>query len=186
MHILIIDNLTIRIEEIKALLRGHTYEVAVFFSLDLNNLDRFDFIILSGSSKLKDFNLYNSQIQLIQNTTKPLLGICFGLHLISYAFGTRRSLLNKKAHKTELIKEIQPSYLFNNLSTLFVYNAHRWAVKKAPQGFETLATSDNGVEVIKHKDKKLYGFQFHPEVKVNNNQGHKIFNNLLCKLDNFN
>jgi GMP synthase (glutamine-hydrolysing) len=48
--------------------------------------------------------------------------------------------------------------------TLFVYESHRYCVAKLPEGFESLASSlECEYEVFSHKEKKMFGTQFHPE-----------------------
>jgi GMP synthase (glutamine-hydrolysing) len=48
--------------------------------------------------------------------------------------------------------------------TLFVYESHRYCVAKLPEGFESLASSlECEHEVFSHKEKKMFGTQFHPE-----------------------
>jgi GMP synthase (glutamine-hydrolysing) len=48
--------------------------------------------------------------------------------------------------------------------TLFVYESHRYCVAKLPEGFESLASSSECEhEIFLHKEKKMFGTQFHPE-----------------------
>ena len=44
---------------------------------------------------------------------------------------------------------------------------------------EILARSNTAIEVIKHKSKFIYGFQFHPEVIMSDNESTKILLNLI-------
>jgi len=60
-----------------------------------------------------------------------------------------------------------------------VYEAHRWIVKTLPECLIGLARSKDGFEIVKHKDKKIYGLQFHPEMFVESTCGAEIFGNLL-------
>ena len=55
---------------------------------------------------------------------------------------------------------------------------HGWSVAVIPKDFELLAESTY-IQCIKHKDKFIYGSQFHPEVEVSYNEGKKYMTNFL-------
>ncbi|HSX43935.1 MAG TPA: hypothetical protein VLE69_01380, partial [Candidatus Saccharimonadales bacterium] len=48
-----------------------------------------------------------------------------------------------------------------NSQKLEQYEAHTWHVTEAPKGFDVLADSDYGIEIIKKRD--IFATQFHPE-----------------------
>jgi GMP synthase (glutamine-hydrolysing) len=51
-----------------------------------------------------------------------------------------------------------------DMKTLLVYESHKYCVAKLPEGFESLASSIHCEhEIFAHKEKKLFGTQFHPE-----------------------
>ena len=54
---------------------------------------------------------------------------------------------------------------FKNNKTYQVWMSHSDAIKKLPQGFESIASSDNCKSAaVQNTNKKIYGVQFHPEV----------------------
>ena len=58
-----------------------------------------------------------------------------------------------------------------------VWTSHKDEVRTLPPDFKLLATSSLcDIEAMKHKDKPIYGIQFHPEVH-HTKQGHLIFEN---------
>lgn len=63
-----------------------------------------------------------------------------------------------------------------------VFESHRFAIEKISNVIEALATSDHGIEMIKHKDKPIYGLQFHPESFIDKTQGDEIFLKILENL----
>ncbi len=79
------------------------------------------------------------------------------------------------------IQIIENDHIFNDLPNFKVYEAHRWKIDKVPDGFVVLAQSDECIQAIKHKNREVYGFQFHPEMFVDKTCGDEIFNNLLKK-----
>ena len=74
--------------------------------------------------------------------------------------------------------------LFEGLAPeIDVWSSHKDEVKTVPEEFEVLASSNLcDVESFKHKDKDVYGIQFHPEVH-HTPKGEVIFNNFykICK-----
>jgi GMP synthase (glutamine-hydrolysing) len=63
------------------------------------------------------------------------------------------------------IRIVQADPLFDGLPDPFtVRESHVCEVKALPPGFDLLATNDNcRVQAMKHRDRPLYGTQFHPE-----------------------
>lgn len=186
MNLLIVDNGTVRISELQKLLENHTYEIMKLGDIDLGIADRFDAIVLSGSSKFPIFgneDLYRDEINLIKNSTKPIIGICLGFQLIAYAFGAELKRVDKKIRGIIEISIVESSELFLQLPNFSVFESHRWVVEKSPENFITLAVSKDGVEAFRHKNRKLYGFQFHPSVFPDKTCGDEIFNNLLTVLE---
>ena len=64
-----------------------------------------------------------------------------------------------------------------------VWSSHKDEVKTIPEEFEILASSTLcDVESFKHKDKDVYGIQFHPEVH-HTPKGEIIFKNFykICQ-----
>jgi anthranilate/para-aminobenzoate synthase component II len=57
-------------------------------------------------------------------------------------------------------------------------------IKKLPSILIPLAESRDGIEIIKHKFKNIFGLQFHPSVFPEKTYGNEIFNNLLNILKN--
>ncbi len=185
MHILIINNGTVRIDDLKKLLNIYTYDIVKLGEINSSQASKYDLIILSGSSTfsiLGNEKLYKNEIQLIKNCKTPILGICLGFELIAFSYGAKLELLDKKIKDIIDISVLESGGIFNNLPNFSVYESHRWVVKKAPEEFLVLAESKNGIEVIKHKDKNVYGFQFHPSAFTDLTCGDEIFKNLLNSL----
>lgn len=182
MEILIINNGTKHLGKLKELISFNNITIINPSEIDFSGTKKFDLIILSGrKSNLK--NQFKGQhlkeIELVRNTQKPILGICFGLKLIAYAFGGKSEKLPKKKIGIVKIKVIKKDKVFKNFSNFKAYESHFWALKKLPKDFIGLAKSESGFEIIKHKRKMIYAFQFHPEMFVKKNSGAEIFNNFL-------
>ena len=100
----------------------------------------------------------------------PMLGICYGMHLLNQHFGgTVRPGLRREYGQTEINLQ-QDCALFEGLATRqIVLMSHGDSVAQLAEGFETCAVSDGVIGAIHHRQKHLYGVQFHPEVDLTEN-----------------
>ena len=114
----------------------------------------------------------------------PLLGICLGHQIITQFFGGIVSRGEKAEYAQMEITVEKENDLFRNLDKkLIVWESHKDEVTELPDDFECLASSDIcRFEAIKHKEKPIYGVQFHPEVN-HTPKGEEILKNFLyvCK-----
>lgn len=60
-----------------------------------------------------------------------------------------------------------------------VYENNEYVATELPPDLICLARSKDEPEVIKHATKPVYGFQFHPEMFVNETDGEKLLQNFL-------
>jgi GMP synthase (glutamine-hydrolysing) len=144
-----------------------------------------DGIVLSGGSPRigLDGELGNCA-ELIDKANSPILGICAGHQFIARHFGGRvESSKIPEFGKVELIIITKDSLFDKIPKKSIIWTSHNDEVTKIPKDFLRLATSENcEFQIIKHKDKNLYGLQFHPEVE-HTEYGIQIFKNFikLCK-----
>ncbi|MEM7342978.1 MAG: glutamine-hydrolyzing GMP synthase [Chloroflexota bacterium] len=100
---------------------------------------------------------------------KPVLGICYGMQLLTHRLGGQVDPGNERefgSAEIELVDTSSP--LFNQLrasNTLSVWMSHGDRVTQLPTGFEILAKTSNApYAAIGQTARHLYGLQFHPEV----------------------
>ena len=143
-------------------------------------------VIFSGGPK--SVNERNSPriLPFIYDSNIPILGICYGLQLISKNFGGIISPSDDREFgKTNLfLKKNSP--LIDGVVALKkkhqVWMSHADKVEKIPNGFETIASTENCQYAIIHNLKKqIFGVQFHPEV-VHTKGGKKILENFVKKI----
>lgn len=111
----------------------------------------------------------------------PVLGICYGMQLISHVMGgTVEPPKSGGEYGLTATTLRENSTLFKNMPPRAkMLMSHFDAVTKAPDGFEVIAATKHcKIAAIADDGKKLYGVQFHPEVK-NSDQGTEIFRNFL-------
>lgn len=122
-------------------------------------------IILSGgpaSVYAEDAFLIDKQLFELK---VPVLGICYGMQLISHLHGgTVQRATKQEFGFSELIIDNQED-LFGNIPVKSqVWMSHADHIEGMPINFIQIAHSENSISAIKHSEKKIYGLQFHPEV----------------------
>jgi len=109
----------------------------------------------------------------------PIFGIGYGMQLIADHFGGKIEAANKVAYEKGTMTVTDAGELLKNTSeTQTVWLDQGDQVTDVPEGFKVHATSENVVLAMSHPDKKLYGVQFHPEVK-HTTHGTDILKNFL-------
>lgn len=115
----------------------------------------------------------------------PVLGICYGMQLLTQAFGGQVGHSNKREYgQANLsIQDEIASPLFEGLGEhIQVWMSHGDKIEATPAGFVALATSENSpYAAMSHPERQLFGVQFHPEV-VHTPQGQKILENFVVKV----
>lgn len=138
-------------------------------------------IILGGGPSIE--NIGNCK-DIIKNINVPILGICLGHQIIANVFGGETTSAEIESYaQIELNIERQVGIFEDIGDTLKVWASHKDEVITLPDDFEILASSSKcSIEAMKHKDKEIYGIQFHPEVQ-HTPRGGEIFENFykICK-----
>jgi len=139
-------------------------------------------IILSGSPlsicDLKALN-FNKKILFLG---KPLLGICYGHQLIARELnGKIRRSTSKEFGKAKLKIHKKKGIFYGLKDNQIVWMSHHDEVSALPKNFEVIgSTNDCKIAAMANFKKKIYGFQFHPEV-THTKQGKKMLENFLFK-----
>ena len=97
----------------------------------------------------------------------PVLGICYGFQAMAYALGANvdKAALGEYG-KTETFIDKSEGLLDGSPADQNTWMSHGVAVKTAPEGFEVLAHTEGApVAAMQDESRKLYGVQWHPEVK---------------------
>ncbi|MDN6028817.1 MAG: glutamine-hydrolyzing GMP synthase [Lactobacillus sp.] len=98
----------------------------------------------------------------------PILGICYGMQLMSYNLGGKvEPAANSEYGRAKLAIEDAASPIVKGLpAEQFVWMSHGDLVTAAPKGFSVVASSHNcPIAIIANEAKRQYGIQFHAEVR---------------------
>ena len=163
---------------------GYTHvEVHRNDQISLEEIERFDKIILSPGPGLPGEAGILLDVIRQYAPTKSILGVCLGEQAIAEAFGGSLINLPEVHHGVSSeIDVIDDDVLFYDmLSTLDVGRYHSWAVNPdtLPDCLKITAVDKNGmIMALKHKEYDVHGVQFHPE-SVLTPQGEIIVKNWL-------
>jgi GMP synthase (glutamine-hydrolysing) len=112
----------------------------------------------------------------------PVLGICYGLQLISQNLGGQVVPGgDRREFGKAMVEVLEPDTLFIGLPAQFQgWMSHGDRVERIPQGFRILAQSGNIIAAAADESRKIWGLQFHPEV-IHTHNGTKILENFVTR-----
>jgi len=110
----------------------------------------------------------------------PVLGICYGFQVLAQALGGRVDKTGKREYgATDLKLSSSGTLLASQPEIQVCWMSHGDQVMEAPSGFEVLAsTATTPVAAFENLDKRVFGVQWHPEVK-HSEQGQQVLKNFL-------
>lgn len=110
----------------------------------------------------------------------PILGICYGLQLLTLAAGGRvEPALTREYGKAKLVLKHDSQLLLSDYDQSTVWMSHGDHVSAAPEGFVVTATSEDDIICgIEDVERRIYGLQFHPEV-AHSEYGKQILENFI-------
>ena len=151
--------------------------------ISLDEIARFDKIILSPGPGVPSESGILLDVIKTYAPTKPILGVCLGEQAIAEAFGgTLINLPNVHHGVSSEVDIIEDDILFNGLDKkLEVGRYHSWAVQKEslPECLKITAVDEEGmILALAHREYDVRGVQFHPE-SVLTPKGEEMLKNWL-------
>ncbi len=151
--------------------------------LTINEVERFDHIILSpGPGLPEEAGLLKSIIE-TYHSTKKIFGVCLGLQAIAEVYGCKLKNLKQVYHgiKSE-ITITKTSKLYNGLpQKIEAGRYHSWVIDEETLVQELHVTSRDShgqIMSIEHQSDKVYAVQYHPE-SIMTPVGNQILENFL-------
>ena len=140
-------------------------------------------MILSGgpsSIYAKDAPKCNPEIF---NLDIPVLGLCYGHQLIAFLFGARVEPAKKREYGISYAVVDSPDDVLKDLEgNQKVWMSHGDTVYELPERFEILAHTENcPIAAFKHREKPIYGLQWHPEV-IHTENGIQMLRNFVFEV----
>lgn len=146
---------------------------------EVKNKKPIGIIFTGGPNSVYDDNAPNIDKEIF-DLGIPILGLCYGMQLISKTFGAVVEKAEKKEFgKTLCIKDKDSKLIQNMKNETIVWMSHQDQVKKLPCGFDFIQhTSTCPYAAIENEEKKIYAVQYHPEVN-HSQEGSKLIQSFL-------
>ncbi len=123
-------------------------------------------IILSGGP----MSVYESDAYKIDSKifelNIPILGICYGMQYMIHNFGGKVSKSDYKEFGQKDVEIISECKLTKGISKkTSVFMSHNDSVEELGDNFIAIGKTNEHIAIVKHKEKEIYGTQFHLEVE---------------------
>ncbi|HPJ31741.1 MAG TPA: gamma-glutamyl-gamma-aminobutyrate hydrolase family protein [Mesotoga prima] len=165
--------------------QGIEYRIYNIFNDELpQDENLYSAVIIAGGDSMRNYIDWNNRIyqggEIILRGEVPILGICLGHQIISRVFGS--VLYYSEERRWHEITFVKQDEIFDGFEDgLLVWENHSYAVASLPEEFEIFAKGNvTPIQMMKHKDKPIYGVQFHPETQgrfLSNPPGWKLIMN---------
>ncbi len=158
---------------------GYLAELVPWNSSELVEGDHVRGVILSGGPASVHDPEAPGLDKAILKSGKPILGICYGMQLLTHELGGSVVQSNIREFGPAICHHDRPGHaLLESIPREFnIWMSHGDQVAQLPEGFFLLGTSGEVPAIIAHEESPIFGVQFHPEVT------HSEFGSVL--LDNF-
>ncbi|HEU4749003.1 MAG TPA: glutamine-hydrolyzing GMP synthase, partial [Gemmatimonadaceae bacterium] len=138
-------------------------------------------IILSGGPN----SVYGDNVPLAERGVldiAPVLGICYGMQLIAHIEGGKVIRTDRREYGRAEMRVLEPAGLFAGFDAdehVTAWMSHGDHIEEPPEGYRVTAESrGNPISAFQHRDRPIFGVQFHPEV-AHTPRGGEIISNFL-------
>lgn len=113
----------------------------------------------------------------------PILGICYGSQLIAHLLGGKVEHASVSEYGKTLIKVDNTKPIFKDIKEeSIVWMSHTDYISKCPTGFEVIGhTKECPIAALQNENKKIYAFQYHPEV-MHSEFGFQMLKNFVYEI----
>lgn len=149
-------------------------EIGVFSELmshkitaqEIRDINPLGIVLSGGPNSVYDEGSFDIDPEIFE-LGLPILGICYGMQLISHKLGGKVESASESEYGVAPLALKAKSELFANTpDTQDVLMSHGDRVVEIPEGFHVVATSPNSpFAAVENTERRIYGIQFHPEVR---------------------
>lgn len=153
------------------------------FDTDLNRFSNIlpSGVVLSGGPK----SVYDPDAPALNLSVfdwdRPILGICYGLQAIAHSImpGSVEKADRREFGRAKLRIDRPGDILEGVQEGSVVWMSHGDHIIELPAPYEVIAHTENApVAAVKHRERPIFGLQFHPEV-IHTEQGDRIIENFV-------
>ena len=170
-RILVFNNRSETLDKLVKSVENMKIEVTVKRPLEDFQSDDYGGIIISGGFLEQDKykEILNWYKKVLQQTQIPILGICVGLRIMGYCYGSRIRRLEKEEKCNVTISFHKEYPLTPERKEITAYETHLYELITTGKNLENYGSSETcKIQAVKHKNKMQYGVQFHPEIHEEN------------------
>ncbi|HBW82666.1 MAG TPA: GMP synthase (glutamine-hydrolyzing) [Gammaproteobacteria bacterium] len=148
-------------------------------------------IVFSGGPESANTALSPRPPAFLYEMGLPILGICYGMQIMAEEFGGRVEASDKSEFGSAQVNVVADSALLDGIedrclesgaSQLDVWMSHGDKVTAVPPDFQIVASTDSApIAAMRHRNKPLFGIQFHPEV-THTLQGMRIIERFVLEI----
>lgn len=188
LEVLIVDNISPFTSCLKKVVSdlGYSYDYKCYSEIKLEELGPerlpwFDKVILSGRrAGSSNINAINSTlIKYCYGRCIPILGICYGCQIIALTLGGSLRRLEKPIKDFAHVTVKNENVLVFDKQMITVFKSHNFCVSKLPSCLDSVGESGTCPnEILLHREKPIFGTQFHPE--VSGTDGKSILANFMA------
>ena len=113
----------------------------------------------------------------------PVLGICYGMQYMIHTLGGKVESAAKREYGLAELSVLDQAGVFNGVRAVTpCWMSHGDSATGLPTGFKITASTENtAAAAVENPDRRLYGFQFHPEV-AHTPEGKRMLSNFLFRI----
>ncbi|MGK0577040.1 glutamine-hydrolyzing GMP synthase [Macrococcus capreoli] len=170
--------ITRRIREMGVYSELHDHEISIE---EIKKMNPKGIILSGGPNSVYEEGSFTVNPEIF-NLGVPVLGICYGMQLMTKLLGGTVERANEREYGKAVINA-QTHSLFTKLpEEQTVWMSHSDKVITIPEGFEVIAHSPScQYAAIENKERQLFGVQFHPEVR-HSEYGNDLLRNFIREI----
>lgn len=187
MKILVLDNYDSFVYNLVQYLEEETGEEVDVYRNDqisLEEVEQYDLILLSPGPGVPSEAGIMPQIIEAYGDSKIIFGVCLGHQAIGEAYGAQIYNLAEVYHgiETDMVRTEVESVILKDVPKSFrAGRYHSWSIKPdtLPEDLVVTAHDAQGaIMAVRHKNKDVFGVQFHPE-SILTAEGRRMIKNLV-------